>query len=259
MFLMKKMKFIIFSSVFLFSIISKGSSYSSSYNSSFERRLSTNSKNPLENRNQKRYSFSTPLTSTGKGSILKLAEHKIECPKDQALNAIHMWGKWNTFSDNQFAYEFHCLPSKSLGEESNKKTKEVAIDKDPANSVNSLDNLAINCDKDSVLKKVQMVNSKDNKKVWYTYTCVKANVKSCQKKASKELNIKENFVGKKVINQLSQFHIDADPNTFLQTVNFVGAKNKTNGKYEYTFCTLNQNAPNNNKNGNQIALILILI
>lgn len=40
MFLMKKMKFIIFSSIFLFSIISKTSSYTANYQTSFEKRLS---------------------------------------------------------------------------------------------------------------------------------------------------------------------------------------------------------------------------
>jgi hypothetical protein len=247
---MKKMKFIIFSSIFLFSIISKSSSYSSSYNTSLERRLSTQLKNPLEKRNEKRYNKSTALTTTGKGSILKLAEHKIECPKGQALNAIHMWGQFSVLSDNKFAYEFNCLPNKSLGQEINKKTAESAVNsKDAADSVTSLDNLAILCEKDSVLSKIQMINSNDKKEVWYNYACAKANVKSCQKKFTKEFNINENYVGKKVINQLSQYHIDAEPNTFLQSINFIGPKTSSTRKYEYTICSLNPNPVAINKKG----------
>jgi len=249
MFLMKKMKFIIFSSIFLFSIITKTSSYGSLHNSSFERRLSAYSKHPLENRNKTKYSHSTLLTSSGKGSILKLAEHKIECPKEQALNAIHMWGKWHAFSDNEFAYEFNCLPCKSSSpQENHEKTIETAINNDPDDSLNILENLAIKCDKDFVLNKIQMNNSKDNKKVWYTYTCVKANVHACQKKVTKEINVKENFVGKKVITQLSHFHLDADLNSFLQSVKFVSTKSRSSGKYEYTFCSLKENVPKGQSN-----------
>lgn len=239
---MKKMKFIIFSSIFLFSIISKGSSYSLSYNSSFERRLSTHARNPLENRNQEKYSHSTALTTTGKGSILKLAEHKIECPKGQALNAIHLWGKWHAFSDNEFAYQFNCLQIKTLEQENNKKSREVAVNKDPSDSVDILKDLDVSCDDGSVLKKIQMNKSNDNKKVWYTYTCVKANTHECIKRVTKELNIRENFFGKKVINQLSQFHIDAEANMFLQSFKFLSTK--SDGKYEYTFCKVNQNETN---------------
>lgn len=245
---MKKMKFIIFSSIFLFSIISKSSSYTSSYNSSFEKRLSTYAKNPLEKRNQTKYPQSTKLTSTGKGSILNLSLHKIECPDGKALNAIHMWGKWNAFSDNQFAYQFNCLESKSLtGQEINKKSAEAQVGKDPADSLNILSSLVIACDKNSVLKKIQMNKSDDNKKVFYNYTCVKANTKQCQQKATKQFNIKENYVGKKVINQLSQFHIDADQNTFLQSIKYVKGNNKSSAKYEYTFCSLAENASNENQ------------
>ena len=92
-----------------------------------------------------------------------------------------------------------------------------------------------------------MSKSPDDKKVWYDYTCIRANIKSCQKKVTEEFNIKENNIGKKVINQLSQFHIDANSDTFLQSIRFVDTILKTSGKYEYTFCSLNANAPIENK------------
>lgn len=245
MFLMKKMKLIIFSSIFLFSIISKASSYSSSYNSSVLRRLNTHSKNPLEKRDPIKYSQSTNLTTTGKGSILKLAEHKIGCPRGQALNAIHLWGKWNAFSENQFAYQYKCLKRNFFGQERIKKTHEVPVNKDPANSLDTLNNLSIMCDQGFVLKEIQLNTSNDKRRVLYTYTCVKANTQNCQKRETKELNIRENYVGKKVINQLSQFHIDADPNTFLQSIRFL--TNNSKGKYQYTFCAINENSKNQNQ------------
>ena len=130
--LLTKMKFIVLISIFFFSIISNVSSYSSSYKSSFVRRLSTHARNPLEKRNPNNYSNSTSLTSTGNGSILKLAEHKIECPNGQALNAIHMWGKWYALSNDEFAFEFNCLPNESFGVKNNLKTNEIIINKDPA-------------------------------------------------------------------------------------------------------------------------------
>jgi len=237
---MKKMKFIIFSSIFLFSIISKTSSYSASYQTSFEKRLSFQALvSPLQSNNKKNYKLSTLATKTENGNLLQLTKHQVKCDTGNGLTAFHLWGETNNPSDPQFGYEFNCSYNKMLLEEKiEKKTNEVLIGDDSTNALEVLENMEIKCGDGSVLKEFKLDTSSDNKKAFYTYNCYKAPISKCKIQSTEAFNIKNISNGKKSFEQLSQFHVQAEMSMYLQNVKFITLENKTKGKFEYSFCNV---------------------
>ena len=114
------------------------------------------------------------------------------------------------------------------------------------------------------MKGFKIEKTRDNKKVFYSYSCVIADVKSCKSKKTDSRNVRENMIGKRVINQLSQFHIQGDENSFLQSVRFTMPNSKNSAQYEITYCvlgekrTINNNDNKNTQNNNGILTFMNL-
>ena len=142
----------------------------------------TNMKGP----NKKLYNFSSKPIDGDSGSIYSLTNHKISCPPGSAVSGFHLFTNFGIIS-NDNAYEWNCLPQESITLNSKEtsvwRTGTTDIDS-PRDDLEKLFDIPVICPMDTVIQDFQLLRPQNQNKIYYRYTCAKANILSCKMKIS---------------------------------------------------------------------------
>jgi len=212
----------------------RGQSESSTDNAS-----QTSSKDPLEKRNTSNFNRSTQSTDTGKGSIMKLAEHHIQCGEGEALSGYHLWGESRMLGSNKIGMEFNCvkLPPSIIAKKHVKRTELIEIKGKIYDALLIISKKALNieCPEGQVISGISYIGQ--GLKLGLQTNCIEAKVKDCVSEFTKEHDVKTMFFSDRCINQYSQFYVLAKEKKVLQKVIHF-KKNENTMKIHITSCSL---------------------
>jgi len=130
----------------------------------------------------KQHELKTTFHEDESGSIHSLEKHAISCPEHSAVHSFRL-----EKDHHKIRYVFKCVTSEQhiTNDCHEEETHHNDIDKNEKHSVDYLDRHKIKCEDGKVLRSFGL-HSKDHK-IFYKYSCCKANVKNCNKTGMKDV------------------------------------------------------------------------
>lgn len=168
---------------------------------------------------------SSPWNDAGNGNFVFLDRHNVDC-SDKAINNLHLVSK---DENKSYHYEFKCSSGGSLSKPIDKSTE---FNEDGGGNTMYLDRHNIDCGKNKVLTRLQLISG--NNKIKYDYKCASSTRPlTCRTDTTPwSGELKGNSI------QLIKHNIKCESNEALSQLK-LERKGDGNFNYKYTCCKIN--------------------